>query len=339
MRENIEPMTDVERQNRQRRIDTLYRRFNEMILWFLFAGVIGFRALSALGMPNDSVIRYSNEVNFFRIRAWVLNYYFDLILSILVLIFPILFNLVFGVFPIESIRAKVSDRKMNKSLLQTNGFDAGKDNFDTEKRELGNLRDKILGEIEELKILRDPPLKSLQKEIDVLAGYLVKSDKISNSIFSRANSYLFIGSFIALIGVLFFYFQSVDIAAELSKAKTAMNNSLLLLEILPRVGVLIFVESIAFFFLRLYRRNMEEFRYYDALTRQRENQYAIFKLAEEHKGNIDLFEKLINLCAFNANPNKIAQGETNSIIEIEKAIGKDSEIFDKLIELVKLTKK
>ncbi len=42
------------------------------------------------------------------------------------------------------------------------------------------------------------------------------------------------------------------------------------LVLLPGFGILFFIEFVAFFFLRQYRSALDEFRYYDAIRRNRE---------------------------------------------------------------------
>jgi hypothetical protein len=51
-----------------------------------------------------------------------------------------------------------------------------------------------------------------------------------------------------------------------------------LLHTLPRFGILFFIETIAFFFLRQYRTAMDEYRYFEAIKRKREENFVLLCL-------------------------------------------------------------
>ncbi len=326
---NIECMSQNTEKNNQIGKQTIRVFYNdsinksiEILLWIFTSILVITPSLISYNSPN--VYSYLTESNIdFDQKIWIKDNYIDIIVSFLIIVIPTFYKLVFGVLPIESLRLILFNNRNNKLH---------------NKNEEDDIKSKIIVSLKK-NYTNENLANAINNEGNILESYMNKSENISKSIFNRANSYLFIGSIIALLGVLFFYFQSIDVANEFSKANAAMNNSLLILEILPRVGSLIFVESIAFFFLRLYRRNMEEFRYYDSIARQRENQFIIFKLSEDYKNNIEHFESLINLFSFNNDPNKMTKEETNSIIESEKVFGKESEFLNKLIEIIKAAKK
>lgn len=293
------------------------RAINRMIehyIWILISFLVGLRAI-LLSLRIRSLYH------------WFFESYTEILATILVFIFPFLFKLIYDKLPFEYIRE-------NKKIKNFHRLDFITDNIVNTTNEI-DAKGEASHRIENLVKEDDTKIN-----IHVLESYMKKSEKITSNVYSRSNAYLLIGCLIAFAGVLFFYFQSITLFKDVDKMiDKNLSSWRLFSAYIPRIGTLFFVEAIAFFFLRLHRLSMEEFRYYEAIKRQRENQYAIFKLAEEFKTNADYFDKLVIHCAFNANPNKISQGETNSIIEMEKAIGKDSEIFDKLIELVKLSKK
>lgn len=283
-------------------------RMLELYIWIFISLIVAFRPIFVgftYGLNSQNLL---------------LDFYTEVLLAILTLLFPYLFKLIFDEFPFEYLR----NRKKNR-----NQYSSSKDLEETfEVRKETENRQEVL-----------PKQEATVEELHILESYLRKAQKVADKIYSRGGAYLLIGCLIAFVGVLFFYFQSVALHNSIKVTDKDFDYSRLLLEYLPRIGTLIFVEAIAFFFLRQYRQTMEEFRYYEAIKRQRENQYAIFKLIADFNDKPELFDKLISYCAFGENPSKLSQGETTTLIETEKIIPKDSELFDKLIELVKISKK
>jgi hypothetical protein len=154
----------------------------------------------------------------------------------------------------------------------------------------------------------------------------------SDKIYSRSNAFLLVGAFIAIAGVVFFTIQ-------FSFTSRSINMSLpYLFELnLQRFGSLIFIEGIAFFFLRQYSNSMEDFRYYEAIKRQRENHYMVGLLFKEETN--EFAKQFVETCDFVANPNKPSKDETTQLLEAKKVIGADPDVLQKFINLVKLTKK
>lgn len=292
----------------------------ELCVWFLLSVVVA-------GKP----IFYGFTFGF-RAKDFFLEFYSVILISILVFLFPILFKLIYGKLPLEYIRDRGRREKVSKDEKKPDSID----NIEYNEEYAHASYDNIALPIDDDSFVIDTV--AYPEDLHILQVYLSSAQKVSDKIYGRTNAYLLIGCLIAFAGVLFFYFQSATLHGSI-KTEDKDFYSKLLIEYLPRIGTLIFVETIAFFFLRQYRQTMEEFRYYEAIKRQRENQYAVFKLVNDYKDKPELFEKLISYCEFSANPNKLMQGETNSIIEAEKIIPKDTEVFDKFIELFKLYKK
>jgi hypothetical protein len=84
---------------------------------------------------------------------------------------------------------------------------------------------------------------------------------------------------------------------------------------------------------------MEEFRYYEAIKRQRQNQTLIIELSNKF-GETDVdFGLIIDKCAFGENPNKLRDKETISVIEASKSINQEADLMDKAVEIIKAIKK
>jgi hypothetical protein len=270
----------------------------EIYIWLFIAFVAGFRPLfygATYGLE---------EINFF------LDFYGETLLSILILLFPHLFKLIYNELPFEYLRNRrriAIGLNTQESLDELNNHQNKEQEFTKSKLELKDVEPN-------------------QFEIN-----LKKSQRVADKIYARGGAYLLIGCLIAFAGVLFFYFQTV----ALPISNGTMSYSRLLLEYLPRLGTLIFVEAIAFFFLRQYRRTMDEFRYYDSIKRQRENQLAVFKLVVTYSENPVIFEKIIGFSSFNEEPNRLIPANPIK----EKEVTSEETLIDKILELIKLSKK
>ena len=84
---------------------------------------------------------------------------------------------------------------------------------------------------------------------------------------------------------------------------------------------------------------MEEFRYYEAIKRQRENQYLIASCGHFHKDNTEYFAQLVSSLKLSDNPNKLLKDETTQLIENQKISGPESDVIEKFIDLLKIVKK
>lgn len=157
----------------------------------------------------------------------------------------------------------------------------------------------------------------------------------SEKIYGRSNTFLFVGAFTAIAGVIFFYVQFQGFADKTTNATLSLPY---IFELnLQRFGSLIFIEGIAFFFLRQYSNAMEDFRYYEAIKRQRENQYTIGLLYKDE--TVDFVKQFVESCEFSSNPNKLSKDETTQLLEAKKVIGADPDVLQKFLDLVKLTRK
>jgi hypothetical protein len=277
----------------------------ELIVWFIIALIVGFRVIYIVLIGEAFLI--------FK------EFYFDLLISIIVLLFPFLFKLIYSEFPFQYTR--------NRRLKKLYENEIAKNNIVNDTQEKAAT---VIPEINEITI-------SKLDELEILKSYIKQSQKLSEQIFSRSSAYLLIGCLIAFAGVGFFYFQSVYIHTDTKISTSELGFTFR--ETLPRLGVLIFVEAIAFFFLKQYKATMEEFRYYESIKRQRENQYLIASCGSIHKENEEYFTKLVSRMNLTENPNKILKDETTQIIEAQKISGAESDVIEKFINLLKILQK
>jgi len=142
------------------------------------------------------------------------------------------------------------------------------------------------------------------------------SEKLSKKIFDRAGIYLLVGIMVALIGLIYFSIRAIDVKKEIS---TIYDY---LISIVPNVGLLFFIELIAFFFFKQYRITMDEFKYYEAIKRQREANFSILLLSKDEN-----FEKIVSKLNLTENVDKLGKDETSQSVELRKLSNSESMSF------------
>ena len=241
------------------------------------------------------------------------EFYFDILLGIVAVLFPILFHLIFGALPFETLQRKI--KKQSTSNIYVENINVGESN----KNISPSFEDGIEKTIKKEKFEAEP-----EELLNILA---LESNDLSRKIYNRSGVYLLIGVLIAFVGLAFFYTQTI----ELREIKEISN---LVMLILPRFGILFFIEFIAFFFLKQYQSSMDEFRYYEEVKRCREDNLALVKLASKDWKGIE-FLQLISMCNYNKKPGVISKDETTEILESKKLQKDEYEILLKLAELIK----
>jgi hypothetical protein len=234
-------------------------------------------------------------------RDFIMEFYNQFLLGTLLLLIPILFNLIFGKLPIEYLNSK------REGVHKINIQDSRNINV----------------------VIQQPKSEDLNEDYNLQC--INESKTIAEKIYTRSGVYLLVGCLIAFIGLAIFY---SPIFPKSSSAEIAQR----LLDYLPRFGALFFVEFIAFFFLKQYRIMLEEYRYYEAIKRRRQDNLNLVELINTYKDNIDLL-KLLTENLSQTVVTRLSKGETTEILETQKIVNQDLDIFGKLTELVKEVKK
>ncbi|MGU3362282.1 hypothetical protein ACLBWX_18295 [Methylobacterium sp. M6A4_1b] len=190
----------------------------------------------------------------------------------------------------------------------------------------------------------------------MLRAYADSSAAVANSIRGRAGFYLLAGAVIAFVGLGWFsYKTSVDtktnIAFSQTSASEAGNSKAQfesrqsndkdkidhLLDLLPNFGVLFFIEFIAIFFLRQYRSAMDDFRYYDAVRRQREENLVILAMYSENKTIVPTQDVIKSMTMYSG-VGKLSKDETTDVIELRKMYRDELMFFEKISEIFQKNK-
>ena len=143
-----------------------------------------------------------------------------------------------------------------------------------------------------------------------------------------------IGVIVAFSGLGFFYAnnsqQSFDYNQEAEHQEVLLSDRLL--KMAPQFGILFFIEFIAFFFLRQYRSAMDEFRYYEAIKRRRQELLVLFKIMKSDSSLT--MNDLLKDNHFYSDAGKLSKGETTEVIETRKLEKDEIEVFQKIIDVV-----
>lgn len=172
-----------------------------------------------------------------------------------------------------------------------------------------------------------------QNSLKQIFDLSITSAKKSRELYSRSGVYLIVGILIAIIGLLLFYLYPV------TKPDVGTNdlNTILTVTLLPRFGVLIFIELIAFFFLKQYRPAMDEYRYFEAIQRRREELLVALKLFKENEVKPDIY-LLLKENNFFSTAGKLSNNETTELLETKKLEKSDFELLEKLVGIIKNSK-
>lgn len=277
---------------------------SEYFLWIILAGLVSGRFLIAIANTPPEYIEET-----------ISRYYFDLLIGVLVIIFPLLFLQIFGSTPLQAFRER--KRKGSNEGMLVQG-------------------DHNIIHMPESKKSESKKAASNQGNFDseisaYLHGLTRESEELAKKIYNRSGVYLIFGVLIAFSGIFYFSFQSLSISGE-------MDIGTLLLALAPRFGILFFIEFIAFFFLKQYRAAMDEFRHYESVKRTRESQLSIYLMATETFSEKD-FSKVIDKINFFERIGHLANGETTEVIELSKQNNSEIEALKEIVkEVVKSNK-
>lgn len=287
----------------------LTNRVTEMYLWmiasFAVAGGIFFDIFVG-GAPAVDII-YQRYVEF--------------VLAFATLLFPWVFRLIFGALPLESLRKKRAQQQLE---APTRSVETRSETPRTAEIQEAEIR--ILSDAWSADKLSSSPATTL------FAYYATSSRRLSHSIYSRAGVYLLVGVFVAFSGLAFFYVQTAQFTPS------SLEGMALLVTLAPKFGILFFIELVAFFFLRQYRSAMDEFRYYEAIKRNREETLALIRAAADSGKPIDPID-LVKNESFFSKAGVLARGQSSEIIESRRLEKSELELLEKVIDVVSRNKK
>lgn len=237
----------------------------------------------------------------------------SIILNRIVLLFvfiiaPCIFKLIFAKFPFEYIRDKFYNKDTIPDIILRAILES-EYNLDTQK---------------------------------LLAHNIHESKTNAERLFSQSRVYLFLGCMIAIAGVVIFFYAARHSIVDALLQEILRNNDsvsvfgIKILEYLPRFGVLFFIEYIAFFFLKQYRILMEEYRYYEAIKRERQDILSVYLLIKEYNDKPEIQKTIIDY--IDKHSAKVPYITGAHKIKTEKLVYDDLDLLSKVTSLVQAVK-
>lgn len=250
-------------------------------------------------------------------------------------------SVVFILSILSSLFIFSDDYKSKKLLNEDNSLGGNSSMFREINNELSDIvnRTKIEG-TENLKKMIDDIIsqniilkENVQKLPNIekqLIDNIEESKINAERLFKRSSYNLIIGGAIAISGVLMFYILNLN---------TDYNKFTELIHfcgLIPRFGILFFIEYVAFFFLKQYRVLMEEYRYYEAIKRDRQNLLSIYYLVDKYKDEKDILELMNNY--IDKHSVEIPKYSGDNRIKMEKSLNEDMDIVSKITKLIQVIK-
>lgn len=171
---------------------------------------------------------------------------------------------------------------------------------------------------------------SFSKIENQLIDNILENKSITEKLFSRSNTCLVVGCIISILGVFVFYL--LNLGTEYNSLEISQQ----LFTLLPRFGILFFIEYVAFFFLKQYRILMEEYRYYEATKRDRQNLLSIYYLVDKYKDEKDILELMNNY--IDKHSVEIPKYSGDNRVKMEKSLNEDMDVISKITKLVQVIK-
>lgn len=277
------------------------RRASEIIFWIFIAFIASGQ------MWLQLIINRRMNIN-----DLIYEFYSNVIIFLSFIFIPWLFAQIFGLMPIRFLREILFNKK---NIKTTTNIIYNSKIVETEKKPRRKSE-----------IINQNPSQA-DKPSELMNKLSRKSAEIAEKMYNRAGVYLFVGVIIAFAGLFFFYFmtyQSNQISKEFQER---------ILEVLPRFGILFFIEFIALFFLRQYRSAMDEYRYFEAIKRKREENSILIHILLETKPNKDLMNFLEKFSLY-SDLGKLTKGESTEILESKRIADNEVRVYEKIFETI-----
>jgi hypothetical protein len=208
----------------------------------------------------------------------------------------------YGSFEIDSSYIKKIQRDISR-LKRITSIEIGQESE-------GNISSLIKDEIE--KIAYKSVFESIKSKIDASVRLELDIESFSKSIprivneiellKTRGNVHLSIGIIATLIGIIML---SVIVFTQ---SYNDISIEKFLMHFIPRISLVVFVQIFAFFFLKLYRNNMEEVKYFHNELTSVESRISAVVLAKDAKNSEGMTKVIAELSAVDRNAPHQAAG-------------------------------
>jgi uncharacterized membrane protein SpoIIM required for sporulation len=294
---------------RRNQIELLRRRLASLFELSVYMFVCVFIAVRAI-LLQESDGRHPDPVTILTNSSFLI--------SASVLALAIFFNLLTGLSPLVNLAV---NGKLVSALSSPSDF-------------LSTLAGTLLKVSESSK----EPLRIVDDAEVAFAAYVARSQDAARTAQRRPNALLFIGTLVAVAGLIFFVLtlpgSRYGILLPTDSGTTSQDFWSAGLQLLPRLLMLIFIQVLAGFFLRQYRSSMEDFRYYESILRHREAQllsYILRKKIGDSESILAFAEEIMKEQSIGV----LSQGQTTAALEAQRLAANDiSSFYEKLAELV-----
>lgn len=166
----------------------------------------------------------------------------------------------------------------------------------------------------------------------LMASYCATAARMAERIYHRSGVYLWGGLIIAGFGLLVFFQRSRELQV-IPPGSGAGDYVRYLVSLTPSVGILFFIELVAFYFLRQHRSSMDEYRYFDLIRRTREENLVILNMFRENTHETSTKDVLSAMNVY-SHSSKLGKDETTEILEARRLQKDEMAIFEKLVDAV-----
>ena len=293
----------------------------EFVLWVVIVCLVYLKHTNDIFAPNFDTISF----------------------TIMIGSIPILVKLIFDKFPFELIRSTLKEGdSLITEILSDSFFSLAfvkeKKNAPNSVERNENLKIKLT-ESNQTKLIelveKINELNKVEKSIKgVLMGQIQEATKIAEKIYTRTGVYLLVGCLIAFVGVFIFYSPMFNSA--ISEDKEPLVK---FIDFLPRIGALFFVEYVAFFFLKQYRIMMEEYRYYEAIKRKKQDNFLIVNLVESYRNEEIVLKQILDKCSFEEIDRKLGKDDSTEVLKAQQLTNEDFNLIENMMDLVREIKR
>lgn len=284
----------------QERVLEIIARLLEFFIWMTLAIIPLWIRVDPAHQDVNMLARYFYEDPFWAIISTALFF------------FAPTFRLVFGSLPFELMRRKLRSRAAAIEAAR----ELPRGTADNERRAnlFKGFSPQTISAIEASQNL-DPR--------EMLALFAHGSQDTSADVYRRSSTFILAGVVIAAVGIVFFVVRTSEIPVDMP----FMDRFAV---IAPNLAPLLFIEFVAFYFLRQHRVAMDEFRYFEQVKRSREESLIIMKMFAENKTVVPTKEVLSAIVMY-SDPGRLTKEQTSEWLESRKMLKDETDIFERLI--------
>lgn len=256
----------------------------------------------------------------------------------LFLVMRSLFNDPIGVGLIILTAAEMFMIQLTKNTIIVNLATKSLPDFKINDQSIAPYIDTISANTQSISVSTNLSAASADEVEKCFRSMLRRSRSSLNDYSRRPNALLMVGGFVALLGLAFFFF-TLPSTAVLPSEIQQKDLMRMMIDISPRLLMLLFIQILAGFFLKQHRAAIEDFRYYESIHRLREDMFASY-LIKKNYGNKQDVSKITDELLKDRRLHIIKKGEILSSQDVYRSEANEMQgLAEKLLNLIKTEKK